>query len=121
MSSPLIVIPLIRAQQIAKMRLAEDNDMVEAITSDRADEPLRISILPWRAWRDRPIPNAHRPHALNEPGAVNTVPITDHISRRIPPARCLSDLLRNPLGRWMRGYSQPQTLPASMQQDYKPV
>ena len=63
------------------MRLAEDNDMVEAITSDRADEPLRISILPWRAWRDR-LPS-HRPHALNQPGALNAVPITDHVSRRI--------------------------------------
>jgi len=121
MSSALIVIPLIRAQQIAKMRLAEDNDMVEAITSDRADEPLRISILPWRAWRDRPIPNAHRPHALNEPGAVNTVPITDHVSRRIPPAKRLSDLLRNPFGGRMRGHSQPKKLPASMQQYQKPV
>ena len=110
-----------RAQQIAKMRLAEDNDMVEAITSDRADEPLRISILPWRAWRDRPIPNTHRPHALNEPGAVNTVPITDHVSRRIPPAKRLSDLLRNPFGGRMRGHSQPKKLPASMQQDQKPV
>ena len=49
------------------MPLAEDNDMIEAITSDRADEPLRISILPRRAWRDRPIPDAHGPHALNEP------------------------------------------------------
>ena len=85
MSSPLVVIPLIRAQQIPKMRLAEDNDMVEAITSDRADEPLRISILPRRAWRDRPIPNAHGPHAQNEPGAVNAVPITDHVSQRISP------------------------------------
>ena len=65
MSPRLIVIPLIRAQQIAKMRLAEDNDMVEAITSDRADEPLSISILPGRAWRDRTIPNAHGPHALH--------------------------------------------------------
>jgi hypothetical protein len=74
------------------MRLAEDNDMVEAITSDRADEPLRISILLWRAWRDRPIPNAHRPHALNEPGAVNAVQITDYVSRRISPAKRLSEL-----------------------------
>jgi hypothetical protein len=99
------------------MPLAEDNDMVEAITSDRADEPLRISILPGQVWRDRPIPNAHRPHALNESGTVNTVPITDHVSRRIPPAKRLGDLLRNPFGGRMRGHSQPQKLPTTMQQD----
>jgi len=48
MSSALIVISLIRAQQIAKMRLAENNEVGEAITSDRADEPFRVSILPWQ-------------------------------------------------------------------------
>jgi hypothetical protein len=103
------------------MPLAEDNDMIEAITSDRADEPLRISILPRRAWRDRPIPDAHGPHALNEPGAVDAIPITDDVSRRISPAKRLSELLRNPFGSRMRGYSQPQKLPPTMQQDQKPV
>ena len=85
MSSALIVISLVRAQQIAKMPLAEDNDMVKAITSDRADEPLRISILPWRRGRDRPIPNAHRPNALDEAGRRKHGP--DHEPRIAAPAR----------------------------------
>jgi hypothetical protein len=42
-SPRLIVVPLIRAQQIAKMRLAEDNDMVEAIPSDRTDEHMHFA------------------------------------------------------------------------------
>jgi hypothetical protein len=33
--------------------------MVKTIPSDRTDEPLRISVLPWRAWCNRPIPYAH--------------------------------------------------------------
>ena len=103
------------------MPLVEDNDMIEAITSDRADEPLRISILPRRALRDRPIPDAHGPHAPNESGAVDAIPITDDVSRRILPAKRLSELLRNPFGGRMCGYSQPQKLPATMQQDHKPV
>ena len=36
------------------MPLAEDNDMVKTIPSDRTDEPLRMSVLPWRSWCDRP-------------------------------------------------------------------
>jgi hypothetical protein len=71
-----------RTQQFAQMPLAEDNDMIKATTSDRADEPLRISIFPRRAWRDRPIPDAHGPHALNEPGAVDAIPITDDVAAR---------------------------------------
>jgi hypothetical protein len=38
------------------MSFAEDDNMVETIPSDRTEEPLRVFILPWRSWRDRPIP-----------------------------------------------------------------
>src|SRR5207245_1919079 len=36
-----------------------DNNMVKTLPSDRTDEPLRISVLPWRPWRDRSISYAH--------------------------------------------------------------
>jgi hypothetical protein len=39
-----------------KVPLAEHNNMIKTIPSDRADEPLGIAILPWRSRRDRPIP-----------------------------------------------------------------
>ena len=65
-SSTLIVILLVRTQQIAQMPFAKNNDMVEAVASDRADQPLRVSILPGRAGRDRPIPNAHGANAPDE-------------------------------------------------------
>ncbi len=41
------------------MPFAKDNDVVEALTSDGADQPLRISILPGRMRRDRSVANAH--------------------------------------------------------------
>ena len=72
-----------------RCRSPKTTDMIEAITSDRADAPLRISILPRRAWRDRSIPDAHGPHALNEPGAADAIPMTDDVSRRISPANAL--------------------------------
>ena len=34
-------------QQLAQVLLAEHHDMIKALPSDRADEPLRMSILPW--------------------------------------------------------------------------
>jgi hypothetical protein len=33
--------------------------MVETFPPDRADQPFRMSVLPWRAWRGWPVPNAH--------------------------------------------------------------
>ena len=44
--STFIVILLVRTQQIAQMPFAKNDDVVEALTSDGADQPLRASILP---------------------------------------------------------------------------
>jgi len=96
------------------MTLAEHNDMVKAIPSDRTDEPLRMSVLPWRSWCDRPIPNAA--NATNKGIAIDTIPIANDILRRLLPAVGL-----NPLGARMRGHAQPQNLTAGMPQDQKSI
>jgi hypothetical protein len=113
----IIVIFLVRSQQVAKMPLAEDNDMVKAIPSDRPDEPLRMSVLPWRSWCDRAVPNAHRANATDKGIAIDTIPIANDILRRLLPAVCFGELARNPLGVRMRGHAQPQNLTAGMPQD----
>ncbi len=41
------------------MGFPEDDQMVEAFPSDRADEPLNVSILPGRLWRRGSVPDAH--------------------------------------------------------------
>jgi hypothetical protein len=45
------------------------------ILSDRTDEVLRMSVLPWRSWCDRPVPNAHRANATDKDIAIDTIPI----------------------------------------------
>src|SRR6476660_3280199 len=105
---------------MAKMPLAENNDMVKAIPSNRTDEPLRMSVLPWRSWCDRPVPNAHRANPTDKDIAIDTIPIANDILRRLLPAVCLGELTRNPLGARMRGHAQPQNLTAGMPQDQNP-
>jgi hypothetical protein len=51
---------------LAGVLLAEHHDMVKALPSDRADEPLRMSILPWGSRCDRLIPDAHRTKTPDE-------------------------------------------------------
>jgi len=43
----VFVISLVRSQQPAEVLLAEHHDMIKALPSDRVDEPLHMSILPW--------------------------------------------------------------------------
>ena len=76
---------LVRIEQMAEMSFAEYNDMVKTIPSDRTDEPLRVSILPWRPWRDRPIPYAHCAKSLDDDSAVHAIPIANDILWRPLP------------------------------------
>jgi hypothetical protein len=96
---------------MAEMPLPEHDNMVQAIASDRTDRPFTISILPRRSRRGRPIPNAHRPKAMDEDVTVDGVAVTDDVSRRFPTIG-LGELARNPFSRWVRSHSQPQHLPA---------
>src|SRR5215475_8105006 len=41
-------------RNVAKMALANDDDVIKTFPSDRADQPLRISVLPRRPRRDLP-------------------------------------------------------------------
>lgn len=96
------------------MSVTEHNNMVKAVPPDRADEPLRISILPWRPWCNRPIPNAHCSNAAREDLALDAIPIANDVSRCLLPAVCLGELMGNPFGTRMRGHTHPQKRTAGM-------
>jgi hypothetical protein len=49
MGTGAIVIVSVGPEGLAKMRLAQDYDVVEAFASDRADEPFDVSVLLGRA------------------------------------------------------------------------
>ena len=89
------------------MSLAEDDDMVKTFPPDRANQPFRMAILPWRSRRGRPITNAHGAKPLFEYFAIDTVAIADNVPRHRLPAVGLGKLPRNPLGRWMRCHAEP--------------
>jgi hypothetical protein len=47
--------------------------MIKTFASDGADQPFRMSILPWRVRRGRPVANAHRMKTPFEYLAVDAV------------------------------------------------
>src|SRR6266478_4427019 len=106
---------------MAEMSFAEHNNMVKTIPSDRTDEPLRISILPWRPWRDRPIAYPHCSKPLDDDIAIDAIPIANDISWRLLPAVCLSQLPGNPRGARACSHTQPHKLAAAMLHDQKSI
>src|SRR3977135_1280492 len=81
---------------MAKMPLAEHDNVVKTLPPDRTDRPFTISVLPRRSRRGWPIPNAHRPKTADEDVAVECVAVTNDVSRRYFPAIGLGELARNP-------------------------
>jgi hypothetical protein len=107
---------------MAEMPFAEHNAMVKTIPSDRTDAHLRVSVLPWRPWRDRPIPYAHCAKPLNgRQRAIYAVPIANYRSWRLLPAAGSGQLAGNPMGARACGHTQPQKLAAGMLQDQKSI
>src|SRR6266487_3724654 len=106
---------------MAEVSFAEHNNMVKTIPSDRTDQPLRISVLPWRPWRDWPIPYTHCSKPLDDHIAINAIPIANDISWRLLPAVGFGQLTGNPMGVRACGHTQPQKLAAGMLQDQKSI
>ena len=49
MSSDAVVVMSVRFQNLAEMRLAQNDDVVQTITPDRSDQPFGKAILPGEA------------------------------------------------------------------------
>src|ERR1700732_1098799 len=81
------------------MCLAEDNDVVHALTPDRSDQPFGKAILPRRGWRGRLVPDAHGAQSARDDAAIDPIPIADEVTRSLIPRKCLRYLTCNPFGR----------------------
>src|SRR5207249_9129625 len=68
-------------QDATQMSFAQDEDMIQALASDRADEPLREGILPRAVRRGEDFTDAHALHALPEHVAVDRVTIAEEEGR----------------------------------------
>ncbi len=83
------------------MPLAKDNDMIEAVAPDGADEPLRERILPRRLRRCEDFADSQALHAPPEPLAVHLVAIAEEVGRRGVVREGVHDLLGRPSGSGM--------------------
>ena len=81
-----VVILHVTFEDMAQVLLACYHDMVQTFPADRADQALRIPVLPRRACRRRMIANAQRANASDEYVAIKSVPIADQIARDLLPA-----------------------------------
>ena len=84
------------------MIFAEDDEMVGALSADRANHPFGIWILPRGSPRGNDLLDPHVPHSPTEEHAIDRVPIPKKKPRLLAVGReRLNDLLSRPLSRWV--------------------
>jgi hypothetical protein len=98
------------------MPIAQDHDMIQAFSPDRADEPFDVSILPRRAGRSWSVPDAHRLHSPGDDRTVGTIVVANDVSGCLIPGKSLGDLSGNPFGGWVGGDVGPDQM-ASLKMD----
>ena len=89
--------------------------------ADRADQALRISVLPRRTCRGRMIANAKRANASEEYVAVTSIPIADQITRELLPTTGRCQLVGDPFRRGVGCYAEPQDLSPAVTHDQQSV
>src|SRR5437773_11738243 len=71
--------------------------MVDALASDRSDQPFGEAVLPRRAWGDGLVADAHGAQSVRDGSAIDAIPITDEVARRLSPRECFGDLACDPV------------------------
>ena len=77
MRSWAVVIRKIGVQDAAQVSLSEGNHMVQALSPDRANQPLHINILPWTLKGCDHFLNLDPSHSLTKIRTIDLVAIAE--------------------------------------------
>src|SRR6516164_4722308 len=77
-----VVVAAVAAEEPAEMGLVQDEEMIQALPADRADEPFREGIRPGALGGREYVEHSHVLDASLEGEAVELVAIADEVSRR---------------------------------------
>src|SRR5436853_7132686 len=95
--------------------------MVDALASDRSDQPFGEAVLPRRAWGDGLVADAHGAQSVRDGSAIDAIPITDHVARRLSPRECFGDLACDPVRGQMGCDVDPDKVSAGQPNDDKGI
>ena len=120
-SSEFVVIIGIGGEDPAQVRVAQDHDMVQALSPDRADESFDVSILPGRSRRGWSVPNAHGSETSRYGMAVRGVSVPDEVSGCLIPGEGLGDLAGDPFGGRIGGDVDPHEVASLKLDDHQAI
>src|SRR5258708_2546418 len=112
MSGSLVIVREVAGQGAAQVSFAQDDDMIETLAADRADEPLRVGVLPRAGGRRQHFTNPHVLQPLPERVTIDAVAIAKEVGRRGVVWEGVDDLLGGPGARGMFGHVEVEDVAA---------
>jgi hypothetical protein len=112
-ASPLVVFE-IQLQDATQACFMQDDDVVQALAANRADQALDIGILPRRLRSGEDFADAQPPGRFVEFLSVAAVAIAKQIAGPTVPRESFQQLPGRPFRRGIRGYSEMNRTPAIM-------
>ena len=103
MRSRPVVIREVRAQQSPQMRLIDNDDVIEKLSTNRSDQALDVRILPGRPGCRDQLGDAHVGNAFPKTPAEDRITVALKVAGRRVPGERLQDLQGRPLGCRVRG------------------
>ena len=94
-TKPVVILGIV-AQQSARMALVDDDQLIQAIPSDRSDQALDVGVLPRRPRCRWSIPDPHGVQPVLEDLAKGPITVSNEMARRPVPGKRLGDLMRQP-------------------------
>src|SRR5260370_17924491 len=95
--------------------------MVGALGSDCSGQPSGEAVLPRGAWGDGLVADAHGAQSVRDGSAIDAIPITDHVARRLSPRECFGDLACDPVRGRMGCDVYPDKVSAGQPNDDKGI
>ena len=83
MRSRSVIVRKIAVQDSAQVLLAEYHDVIQAVTSDGSNQPLRVRVLPWTGRTRQDLFDTHASDSLAERLAVDRVAIAQQPAGRV--------------------------------------
>ena len=102
-SAPLVVVAEISSQVATERAFVPDDDVVEALAADGADDPFDERVLPRRVRGREDFLDPQASYRATERLAVDAVPVADEETRSVGPRPRLAELLGGPDGRRVGG------------------
>src|SRR5437016_10291761 len=117
MTSRIEVVADVSFQRPSQMPLSKNDHVIETLSANATNEPFRKWILPWTSCCGEHLVNAHSLNPAPEIATVNSVTVSDQISRHNIFGECFDELLRGPFCRGMLRHIEMQYTATLMCQD----